>query len=61
MTDSEVLPNLLKQTREEINEISADGAYDTGQRYETVRIKRAVSLISPRKEQFFENEFTRVI
>ncbi len=30
VTDAEVLPNLLKQTRRRIIEISGDGAYDTG-------------------------------
>ncbi|MCV5275034.1 transposase, partial [Escherichia coli] len=29
VTDAEVLPNLLKQTRRKIIEISGDGAYDT--------------------------------
>ncbi|GHY76109.1 transposase [Vibrio cholerae] len=29
VTDAEVLPNLLKQTRRRIIEISGDGAYDT--------------------------------
>ncbi len=29
VTDAEVLPNLLKQTRRKITEISGDGAYDT--------------------------------
>lgn len=29
VTDTEVLPNLLKQTRRKIIEISGDGAYDT--------------------------------
>ncbi|MCV5990064.1 transposase, partial [Escherichia coli] len=29
VTDAEVLPNLLKQTRRSIKEISGDGAYDT--------------------------------
>ncbi|ATF09922.1 Mobile element protein [Candidatus Enterovibrio altilux] len=29
VTDDEMLPNLLKQTDQRINEISADSAYDT--------------------------------
>ncbi len=29
VTDAEVLPNLLKQTRRSIKETSGDGAYDT--------------------------------
>ncbi|ATF10507.1 Mobile element protein [Candidatus Enterovibrio altilux] len=42
VTDLKVLPNLLKQTRQKINEISTDSSYDTRQYYETVRIKQAV-------------------
>ncbi|EGR08377.1 transposase DDE domain protein [Vibrio cholerae HE48] len=48
VTDAEVLPNLLKQTRRKIAEISGDGADDTKGCYETIRIKRAVALIPPR-------------
>lgn len=48
VTDAEVLPNLLKQTRRKIVEISGDGAYDTKAFYEAIRIKRAVALIPPR-------------
>lgn len=48
VTDAEVLPNLLKQTRRKIAEISGDGAYDTKDCYEAIRIKRAVALIPPR-------------
>ncbi len=53
MTDGEVLPNLLKQTGRRINEISGDGAYDTRQCYEAIRIKRAVPLIPPREGTAF--------
>ncbi|ATF09105.1 hypothetical protein BTN50_0578 [Candidatus Enterovibrio altilux] len=49
VTDGKVPLSLLKQTRQKINEISAAGVYDTRQYYETVRIKRAVSLIPPKK------------
>ncbi|ATF08680.1 Mobile element protein [Candidatus Enterovibrio altilux] len=38
--EGEGLPNLLKQTRRKINEISADGVDDTKQCYEIIRIKR---------------------
>ncbi|ELV8657528.1 IS5 family transposase [Vibrio vulnificus] len=48
VTDAEVMPNLLKQTRRKIVEISGDGAYDTKVCYEAIRIKRAVALIPPR-------------
>ncbi len=49
VTDAEVLPNLLKQTRRKIIEISGDGAYDTKGCYDAIRIKRAVPLIPPRE------------
>ncbi len=48
MSDGEVLPNLLKQTSQRINEISGDGAYETRSCYEAIHIKRAVPLIPPR-------------
>lgn len=53
VTDGEALPNLLNQTRRRINEISGDGAYDTRQCYEAIRIKQAVSLIPPREGAAF--------
>jgi hypothetical protein len=49
VTDAEVLPNLLKQTRRKIIEISGDGAYDTKGCYDAIRINRAVPLIPPRE------------
>ncbi|HCE2380015.1 IS5 family transposase [Vibrio parahaemolyticus] len=42
VTDAEVLPNLLKQTRRRIIEISGDGAYDTRDCHDAIRFKRAV-------------------
>ncbi|GIB61455.1 transposase IS903 [Vibrio cholerae] len=48
VTDAEVLPNLLKQPRRKIAEISGGGADDTKGCYEAIRIKRAVALIPPR-------------
>ncbi|MBE4517200.1 transposase, partial [Vibrio parahaemolyticus] len=36
VSDGEALPNLLKQTRRRINEISGDGAYDTRLCYEAI-------------------------
>ncbi|ATF09334.1 hypothetical protein [Candidatus Enterovibrio altilux] len=36
---SEILPNLLKQTRHRINGISSDGTDDTRQCYKTIRLK----------------------
>ena len=48
VTDGEVLPNLLKQTRRSIHEVSGDGAYDTRACHDAIKIKRAVALIPPR-------------
>ena len=53
VTDGEALPNLLNQTRRKINEIPGDGAYDTRQCYEAIRIKQAVPLILPREGAAF--------
>uniref|UniRef100_UPI0018C1D8DC IS5 family transposase n=1 Tax=Vibrio anguillarum TaxID=55601 RepID=UPI0018C1D8DC len=47
VTNIEVLPNLLKQTRRKIVEISGDGAYDTKDCYEAIRRKQADALIPP--------------
>ena len=49
VTDAEVLPNLLKQTRRKILEISGDGAYDTRDCHNAIYIKRSVALIPPRE------------
>ncbi|OQK36725.1 putative transposase [Vibrio vulnificus] len=60
VTDAEVLPNLLKQTRRRIIEISGDGAYDTRDCYEAIRFKRAVPLTPPREgAAFWENGHPR--
>ena len=45
VTDAEVLPNLLKQTRRTINEISGDGAYDTRECHKAIRGKKAIPLV----------------
>ena len=56
VTDAEVLPKLLKQTRRRIIEISGDGAYDTRDCHDAIRFKRAVPLIPPREgAAFWEN------
>ncbi|EMV0267867.1 IS5 family transposase, partial [Vibrio parahaemolyticus] len=60
VTDAEVLPNLLKQTRRRIIEISGDGAYDTRDCHDAIRLKRAVPLIPPREgAAFWENGHPR--
>ncbi|MBT0234344.1 IS5 family transposase, partial [Vibrio campbellii] len=56
VTDAEVLPNLLKQTRRKIIEISGDGAYDTRNCHDAIRIKRAFPLIPPREGAAFWEE-----
>ncbi len=60
VTDAEVLPNLLKQTRRRIIEISGDGAYETRDCHEAIRFKRAIPLIPPREgAAFWENGHPR--
>nr|WP_096618739.1 hypothetical protein [Candidatus Enterovibrio luxaltus] len=59
--DGKILANSFKQTRRRINEISADGAYETRQYYETVHIKQAIPLIPPKKDAFLKNEVIRII
>lgn len=49
VTNAEVLPNLLVQTRRKILEISADGAYGTRDCHAAIRIRRAVAVIPPRE------------
>lgn len=53
VTDTEVLPNLLKQTRRTIKEISGDGAYDTRECHRAIRVKIATPLIPPREGAAF--------
>ena len=62
VTDAEVLPNLLKQTRRKIIEVSGYGAYDTRSCHEAIRIKRAVPLIPPREgAAFWEQGHPRIL
>ena len=49
VSDSEVLPSFLKQTRRHIRTISADGAYDHHDCYETIMRRGAKALIPLRK------------
>ncbi len=49
VTDGEVLPNLLKQTRRSILEVSGDGAYDTRACHTAIKIKGAIALVPPRE------------
>ncbi|PMK35334.1 transposase [Vibrio lentus] len=41
VTDGEVLPNFLKQTRRSIVEVSGDSAYDTSACHAVIKVKRA--------------------
>ncbi|ATF09454.1 hypothetical protein [Candidatus Enterovibrio altilux] len=52
MISDEVLSNLVKQVLQRINEILGEGAYDT------IRIKRAVSLIPRRKKVTFRSRLS---
>lgn len=53
VTDAEVLPDLLKQTRRKIIEISGDGAYDTRRCHDAIRVKHSIPLIPPREGSAF--------
>lgn len=53
VTDAEAFPYLLKQTRRKVIEISGDGAYDTRNCHDAIRIKRAVPLMPQRKGATF--------
>jgi IS5 family transposase len=47
--DSQLLPDLLEQIAEEVEQVSADGAYDTRNCYEAVRARGARAAIPPQK------------
>lgn len=49
VSDSEVLPTLLKPLRRQIAQVSADGGYDTRDCYQVIRSKGAKPVIPPRK------------
>jgi len=53
VTDAEVLPNLLKQTRRSVKEISGEGAYDTRECHRAIRVKKAIPLIPLREGAAF--------
>ncbi|NJR57336.1 MAG: transposase [Acaryochloris sp. CRU_2_0] len=48
-TDAEVLPELLEQIDDDIEQVSADGAYDTQGSYRTITERGAKPVIPPRK------------
>jgi hypothetical protein len=47
--DSQVLPRLVKQISEKINQVSGDGAYDTKACYEAIGQRGANAAIPPRR------------
>ena len=49
VTDGEALPNLLKQTHQNILEVSGDGAYEMRACHAAIKVKRTVALIPPRE------------
>lgn len=48
--DSEVLPDLLEQIPENIEQVSGDGAYDTFDCYDAIEQGQAKAVIPPRKD-----------
>jgi IS5 family transposase len=48
-TDSQVLPELLDQITAEIDQVSADGAYDKRNCYKAIRKRKAKAAIPPRR------------
>lgn len=53
VTDAEVLPNSLKQTRRAIKVNSGDGAYSTRECHRAIKVKKATPLTTPREEAAF--------
>lgn len=49
VSDAEVLPDLLNDIDGEIEQVSADGAYDQGKCYEAIAQRQAAVAIPPRK------------
>jgi len=47
--DSQILPDLLEQVEDEIEQVSADGAYDSRNCYDVVRARGAMAAIPPQK------------
>lgn len=49
ISDGQVLPDLLEQIEEDIEQVSADGAYDQKRSYDEIRKRNAKAAIPPRK------------
>jgi hypothetical protein len=50
VSDGEMLPELLNQIEGEIDQVSADGAYDQRQCYDAIRERQAQATIPPRRK-----------
>jgi len=50
ISDAEVLPELLDQIPDEIDQVSADGAYDRSNCYDAIEEREATAAIPPRKD-----------
>ena len=50
VTDGEVLPDLLDEIEDEIEQVSADGAYDRSYCYDAIEARDAKAAIPPRKD-----------
>ncbi len=46
--DSQLLPDLLEQVEDELSQVSADGAYDSRNCYDLIRVREARAAILPR-------------
>jgi hypothetical protein len=54
VADAQVLPDLLEQIEDEVEQVSADGAYDTKGCYDTIANHGAKAVIPPRKNAVIE-------
>jgi len=52
--DSEVLPDLLDQINDEIDQVSGDGGYDSKESYRHITEKGAKAIIPPRRDAVIE-------
>lgn len=50
ISDGELLPELLDQIPDDIDQVSADGAYDCGYCYDAIDEREATAAIPPRKD-----------
>ena len=48
-SDGQILPDLLAQVEEELSQVSADGAYDKRNGYDTIRTRGATATIPPQR------------